>query len=86
MKITKECMFNTLIRFAKSSMRFGYIFLVFTLFPWAHACIAVAFRWKSIADTKLEFNDYFYYHLVCVSASLFFALSATILLRYMKDE
>ena len=86
MKIKKESMFNTLIRCANSCMKLGYIFLAFTLFPWAHECISVAFRWKSISEANLEFNDYFYYHCVCVVGALFFALSATVLLRYMEDE
>lgn len=71
MKITKERMFNTLIRYANSSMRLGYIFFAFTLFPWAHECISVALRWKSITEANLDYNDYFYYHCVCVAASLF---------------
>ncbi len=86
MKIKKESMFNTLIRFANSWIKLGYIFLAFTLFPWAHECVSVALRWKSITDANLEFNNYFYYHCVCVVASFFFALSATILSHYMNDE
>ena len=38
------------------------------------------------AEADFVLNKYFYYNCVCIAASLFFALSAGIVLRFMTDE
>ncbi len=86
MKITKELAFNTLIKFSKNSMTLGYIFLAFALFPFWHEIVAVLLDWQPAAEADFELNKYFYYNCVCIAASLFFALSAGIVLRFMTDE
>jgi len=42
--------------------------------------------WKPADEADFELNKYFYYNCVCIAASLFFALSAGIVLRFMADE
>lgn len=86
MKITKEIAFNTLIKFSKNSMTLGYIFLAFALFPFWHEIVAVLLDLKPVAEADFELNEYFYYNWVCIAASLFFALSAVIVLRFMTDD
>jgi len=47
---------------------------------------SVLLDWKPAAEANFELNEYFYYNCVCIAASLFFALSAGIVLRFMADE
>lgn len=56
------------------------------LFPFWHEIVAVLLDWKPAAEADFELNKYFYYNCVCIAASLFFALSAGIVLRFMTDE
>ena len=86
MQITKEIAFNTLIKFSKNSMSLGYIFLAFALFPFWHEIVAILLDWKPAAEADFELNEYFYYNWVCIAASLFFSLSAVIVLRFMADD
>lgn len=86
MKITKEATFYTLIKLSKSSIKLGYVFLAFALFPLCHEIVAVLLEWRPVTEASFELNDYFYYNYVCLAASLVFALSAGILLRYTSDE
>ena len=86
MNIKKQAIFNTLISFSKSTMNLGYTFLAFAVFPLVHETIAFYLGWKHKEQINLELNDYFYYNIVCVIASTFFALLAALVLRCMSDD
>ena len=86
MNIKKEVTFNTLISFSKNNMNLGYTFLAFAVFPLVHDTIAFYLGWKPRGQINLELNDYFYYNIVCVIASAFFALLAALVLRCMSDD
>ena len=86
MNIKKQITFNTLISFSKNTMNLGYTFLAFAVFPLVHETIAFYLCLKPREQINLELNDYFYYNIVCVIASTFFALLAAFVLRYMSDD